>query len=202
LNGLWSEQGTSPASAIPAYHFAISFEIPLNTGGRIRAQLAIEDIELKKLGQQQTDLRNQIAQEADRQRAIGLRPELSKRRQFGHRPGHEEVTHARDRFQAGVANNIEVITAQGELARANDNQIAALYRYNQSRADLAPTQRRIRGSHFGCKCDYVRGGIARVGLSRLRPRPAGMNLAAFRLRIRAPSPQDLTSRAQNRRKCA
>ena len=64
LNGLWSEQGTSPASAIPAYHFAISFEIPLNTGGRIRAQLAIEDIELKKLGQQQTDLRNQIAQEA------------------------------------------------------------------------------------------------------------------------------------------
>jgi outer membrane protein TolC len=36
-----------------------------------------------------------------------------------------------------VANNIEVITAQDELARASDNQIAALYRYNQSRADLA-----------------------------------------------------------------
>ncbi len=29
------------------------------------------------------------------------------------------------------------MTAQNELARANDNQIAALYRYNQSRADLA-----------------------------------------------------------------
>ena len=49
----------------------------------------------------------------------------------------EEVTQARDRFQAGVANNIEVITAQDELARANDNQIVALYRYNQARADLA-----------------------------------------------------------------
>ena len=49
----------------------------------------------------------------------------------------QEVGQARDRFQAGVANNIEVITAQDELARANDNQIAALYRYNQSRADLA-----------------------------------------------------------------
>ena len=49
----------------------------------------------------------------------------------------EEVTQARDRFQAGVANNIEVISAQEALARANDNQIAALYRYNQSRADLA-----------------------------------------------------------------
>ena len=50
---------------------------------------------------------------------------------------NEEVTQARDRFQAGVANNIEVITAQDALARANDNQIVALYRYNQARADLA-----------------------------------------------------------------
>jgi outer membrane protein TolC len=49
----------------------------------------------------------------------------------------QEVTQARDRFQAGVANNIEVITAQDELSRANDNQIGALYRYNQARADLA-----------------------------------------------------------------
>ena len=50
---------------------------------------------------------------------------------------NEEVTQARDRFQAGVANNIEVISAQDALARANDNQIVALYRYNQARADLA-----------------------------------------------------------------
>ena len=49
----------------------------------------------------------------------------------------QEVDQARDRFQAGVANNIEVISAQDALARANDNQIAALYRYNQARADLA-----------------------------------------------------------------
>jgi outer membrane protein TolC len=47
------------------------------------------------------------------------------------------VDQARDRFQAGVANNIEVITAQDELARANDNQIGALYRFNQARANLA-----------------------------------------------------------------
>jgi outer membrane protein len=49
----------------------------------------------------------------------------------------EALTQAQDRFRAGVANNIEVISAQDQLARANDNQIAALYRYNQSRADLA-----------------------------------------------------------------
>jgi outer membrane protein TolC len=49
----------------------------------------------------------------------------------------EEVSQARDRFQAGVANNIEVIAAQNTLARANDNQILALYRFNQARADFA-----------------------------------------------------------------
>ena len=49
----------------------------------------------------------------------------------------QEVDQARDRFKAGVANNIEVITAQDSLSRANDNQIAALYRFNQARADYA-----------------------------------------------------------------
>ena len=33
--------------------------------------------------------------------------------------------------------NVEVIQAQDGLARASDNQIAALYRFNQARADLA-----------------------------------------------------------------
>ena len=32
---------------------------------------------------------------------------------------------------------LEVVTAQDALARAADNQIDALYRYNQARADLA-----------------------------------------------------------------
>ncbi len=49
----------------------------------------------------------------------------------------DEVSQARDRFEAGVANNIEVVSAQDALARANNNQIGALYRYNQSRAGLA-----------------------------------------------------------------
>jgi outer membrane protein len=49
----------------------------------------------------------------------------------------EEVAQAERRFAAGVTTNIEVITAQDNLARANDNQIDALYRFNISRAALA-----------------------------------------------------------------
>src|SRR5712672_2592612 len=87
---------------------------------------------------QQSDLRNQIALDVktalinldsarNQVRVANLGVQLSK----------EEVDQARDRFNAGVANNIEVIQAQDSLARANDNQIAALYRFNQARADLA-----------------------------------------------------------------
>jgi outer membrane protein TolC len=138
LTGQWSEEGLSPASAIPVYNVAASLDVPLFTGGRIRAQVAIEDLQLKKLDQQQTDLRNQIAQEVKTATAQldSAKSEVDVAN-LGIDLAHQEVTQARDRFQAGVANNIEVITAQDELARANDNQIVALYRYNQARADLA-----------------------------------------------------------------
>jgi outer membrane protein len=138
LNGGWSEEGLSPASAIPVYNFGAALDVPLFTGGKIRAQTAIADIELKKLAQQQTDVRNQIAQEV---RTAAAQLDAAKNEvdvaNLGVDLAGQEVTQARDRFQAGVANNIEVITAQDELARANDNQIVALYRYNQARADLA-----------------------------------------------------------------
>lgn len=138
LNAAWSEQGLSPASAIPVYDFGASLDVPLFTGGRIRAQIAVADLELKKLTQQQADLRNQIAQEVKTAAAQleSAKNEVDVANQ-GIDLAREEVVQARDRFQAGVANNIEVITAQDELARANDNQIVALYRYNQARADLA-----------------------------------------------------------------
>jgi len=56
---------------------------------------------------------------------------------LGVKLSRDEVDQARERFQAGVANNIEVTSAQDALSRASDNQIAALYRYNQARADWA-----------------------------------------------------------------
>jgi len=138
LNGFWNLQGLSPTSAIPVYEYAANLEVPLFTGGRIGAQTAAAQIERKKLLQQQQDLRNQIALEV---KTAAAQLEAAKNEvdvaNEGVRLAREEVTQARDRFQAGVANNIEVITAQDELARANDNQIAALYRFSQAKADLA-----------------------------------------------------------------
>ena len=96
------------------------------------------DLEQKKNSQQEQEQRNAIALEVK----TAIAQLDSARNQvevanLGVKLANEEVEQARDRFQAGVANNIEVIQAQDALARANDNQIVALYRYNQARADLA-----------------------------------------------------------------
>jgi outer membrane protein len=138
IGGFWNMQGVSPTTAIPVYEYGVNLEVPLFTGGRIGAQTAVADIERKKLLQQQVELRNRIALEVKtavaQLDAAKTEVEVAN---LGVDLAREEVTQARDRFQAGVANNIEVITAQDELSRANDNQIAALYRYSQARADLA-----------------------------------------------------------------
>ena len=93
---------------------------------------------MKVLDEQKADLRNQISLDV-KTALLNLK---SARNQvevttLGVQLAKEEVDQARDRFKAGVANNIEVIQAQDSLSRANDNQIAALYRFNQARADLA-----------------------------------------------------------------
>lgn len=138
FNGNWAYEGSSSNSGIPTYTYAAGVSFPLFTGGRIHAEIVKDDLEIKKLEQQEDDLRNQIALDVktalinldsarNQVQVANLGVQLSK----------EEVDQARDRFKAGVANNIEVIQAQDSLARANDNQIAALYRFNQARADYA-----------------------------------------------------------------
>lgn len=137
-SGNWSELGTSPSTVIPSYSYAGTVSVPLFTGGRIKAETTKADLKIKELQQQQADLRNSIALDVktallnldsarNEVQVANLGVELAK----------QEVDQARDRFKAGVANNIEVIQAQDSLSRANDNQIAALYRFNQARADYA-----------------------------------------------------------------
>jgi len=48
-----------------------------------------------------------------------------------------ELKLAQDRFQSGVTNNVEVITAQDELARAQENHIVAVSNYVDAKFALA-----------------------------------------------------------------
>jgi outer membrane protein len=138
VDGDWEYQGTRLNNGIPTYNYEVDLSMPLFTGGRIRAETTRADLEIQRLQQQQADLRNQIGLDV-KNALINLTSARSQVQvaNLGVQLSNEEVDQARDRFRAGVANNIEVIQAQDSLARANDNQIAALYRFNQARADLA-----------------------------------------------------------------
>jgi outer membrane protein len=138
FDGNWAYLGTSSNTGIPTYQYEASVNMPLFTSGRIHAQIVRADLELQKIEQQKSDTRNQIALDV-KTALLNLESARSevKVANLGVQLSTEEVDQARDRFRAGVANNIEVISAQDSLARANDNQIIALYRFNQARADFA-----------------------------------------------------------------
>jgi outer membrane protein TolC len=138
VDGSWAYEGTRLNNGIPVYNYQATLDFPLFTGGRTHAEIVKSDLQVKVLHEQEADLRNQIALDV-KAALLNLK---SARNQvevstLGVQLAKEEVDQARDRFKAGVANNIEVIQAQDALARANDNEIAALYRFNQARADYA-----------------------------------------------------------------
>ncbi|HEY4907769.1 MAG TPA: TolC family protein [Candidatus Acidoferrum sp.] len=138
FSGNYTQLGTSPTAVIPTYTYSGTVSMPIFTGGRIHAEIARANLEIQRIEQQQEDLRNQIALEVKTALInLGSARNEVQVANSGVQLSNEEVDQARDRFRAGVANNIEVIQAQDSLARANDNQIAALYRFNQARADLA-----------------------------------------------------------------
>jgi outer membrane protein len=138
LQGAWLEQGLGPTSIIPVYLYEFSLNFPIFTGGRIQAQRAQADLAIRALRQQDKALRDRIALEVKTAtaRLASARSEVTVAN-LGVDLARQEVEQARDRFEAGVANNIEVVSAQDALSRAGDNQIAAMYRYSQARADLA-----------------------------------------------------------------
>ena len=135
---MWAEQGLNNSTAIPVYSYQASVDVPIFTGGRIQAERARAEIALRQLKQQEQEVRNRIILDVQNSiaRLASARSEVEVAK-LGLELARQEVEQSRDRFQAGVTNSVEVIQAQDGLARAGDNQIAALYRYNQARAEVA-----------------------------------------------------------------
>jgi outer membrane protein TolC len=138
FSGHWLYQGEHFSDAIPAYSYLLGLEIPLFTGGRIRAEIAQADLEREQIDEKKRALEARIVREV--KSAI---EELESARSavkvadLGLQLANEEVGQAQRRFAAGITTNVEVVQAQDALARANSNQIEALFRFNQSRASLA-----------------------------------------------------------------
>jgi outer membrane protein TolC len=120
------------------YQFSVGVKVPIFTGGRVSAQVAKAKAQEAQVQQARRDITSQVGMEVQvAQAELDSASHEVEVADLAVSLSEEVLVQARHRFEAGVSNNIEVINAQDELARANDNQISALYRLNQSRADLA-----------------------------------------------------------------
>ena len=148
FDGSWAYQGEHFNSGIPAYSYQVSLEFPLFTGGRIHAETARTTLEEQRVADERRALEDRIVDEVkaalDELEAARNSVDVAN---LGLKLANQEVAQAQRRFQAGVTTNIELITAQDELARASDNQIEALYRFNESRANLARAMGEIENTY-------------------------------------------------------
>lgn len=120
------------------YQISLGVKVPLFTGGLVSAQVAKAKIEEAKVQEARRDVRGQVGLEVQVAQAEleSARSEVDVA-ELTVTLANEALVQARHRFEAGVANNVELVSAQDDVARAHDNRISALYRMNQSRADLA-----------------------------------------------------------------
>ena len=145
--GDYGSSGISLDNNMPTRTYGISLKVPIFDGGRRDARRG-EAASLYRSEQVRTgDLKQQI--ELDVRLALdGLRSaeDQVKVAKEGLELADSELTQARRRYDAGVANSLEVTDAQTRLERARDNETQALYNYNVARIDLAQAMGNMRRS--------------------------------------------------------
>ena len=138
LNGDYGWIGLKPDDALATRSIGLMFSVPIFDGGqqegRIsenRSRVRQESIRMKDVSDQITlEVRNALLTLDSSTQQVAVAEK-------GIELAMKELTFARDRFAAGLATNIEVTNAQTSVARARDNQIEALFRFNASRINLA-----------------------------------------------------------------
>jgi outer membrane protein len=131
--------------AQPTYDYGLSLRVPIFDGGLRDARRAESFSQYRQEQTRTRDLEQQV--ELDVRLAFdsinSAATEVATARE-GEDLSQRELAQAKRRYQAGVANSLEVTDAQTRLDRARDNLINALYDYNVARIDLATATGQIQ----------------------------------------------------------
>lgn len=138
LAGDYGDAGIRPGSSHGVFQFGATLTVPIFAGGRSHADALEADASLRQARQQLDNLRAQIdyqvrtalldlAAAADRVEVARSSVDLS----------NQTLNQARDRFAAGVADNLEVIQAQEAVTATNESYISSLYAHNIAKISLA-----------------------------------------------------------------
>ncbi|HKS08637.1 MAG TPA: TolC family protein [Pyrinomonadaceae bacterium] len=137
--GDYGSSGITPNSFdLPTRRIALQLNVPVFNGGLTRGRVTVaasrqrqRELELANIrGQVEEDVR--LALTTLRTAAVQVRAA-----EESVTLAQRELEMARDRFQAGVGDNLEVITAQTSLANARVAQVTALAQHNAARLNLA-----------------------------------------------------------------
>ncbi|HYK18601.1 MAG TPA: TolC family protein [Bryobacteraceae bacterium] len=136
----YGDVGASLASSHGTFTFAASARFNIFDAGRISGDVIQAKAALKQRQDELADLGGQIDYQvraafldirtaADQVAVARSSLELA----------NQTLDQARDRFAAGVTDNIEVVQAQESVASANDSLIGALFAHNLAKVELART---------------------------------------------------------------
>ena len=130
--------GQALGDAIATRQIGVQVTVPILDGFRREGRQAEQRAVVREVEIRARDLRQQIAAEVDAA-LLDLRSAEAQQGIAAQRLALavEELAQARERFAAGVAGNIEVITAQVSLLRARDTDIDARFGAAAARVALA-----------------------------------------------------------------
>jgi len=138
LAGDYGVNGKTVPNAIATRDIALQVSVPILDGFRREARLDEQDAVVRESQVREADLRRQIAAEVDAA-LLDLGSAEAQQVVAGEqlRLAESELSQSRERFKAGVAGNIDVITAQAGLIRARDTEIDARFAAATARISLA-----------------------------------------------------------------
>ncbi len=156
VDGDYGTLGRSPiTNNHGTYSVRLGVNIPIFSGGADQAALQRTEIEVDRQKTLLAEMRAHIGFEI---RAALLDLNAAAEQVSVSRSGvdlaGQQVTQARDRFEAGVTDTMEVVQAQQGLAAANDSYITSLYAYSLAKVRLA----RAMGGTEQNLANWARGG--------------------------------------------
>jgi outer membrane protein TolC len=138
VEGDYGVVGSTFAESHGTYSLVAGVRVPIYAGGRTRSDVEQAEAVLRNRKNAVEDLRGRIDSEV-RSAVLDLRSAADQVAvaQRNADLANQTLLQARDRFSAGVTDNIEVIQAQQLLAAANENYISSLSAHNAAKIALA-----------------------------------------------------------------
>jgi outer membrane protein TolC len=129
--------GLSPSDARATFAVAGAVNVPIFQGNRTRGRLVEADADIRNRRAEADDLKASIYYEV-RAAFLDLDATATQLALAGKTRdlADQQLTQARDRFAAGIANNVEVVQAQDAVAVAAEQFIAAQYGYDLAKGAL------------------------------------------------------------------